>query len=376
MTTSSIEVEHLRIVPLAIRQYISREQLWASPYDSQKTARILNRAMAAAIEHGLDLSAVFWATQSKDKQLHYCAAYHGVVSLDSTCFCAKCGHWIPVDDMPDHLAVPQMRRAATVHPANLWKIPDATDTCLSMKRLPHAHVREQNGRLAAIRLEDWPEVCRQCHLLVMHSCMSIHKQNRIYCTHASLTKVFSPGVGALNRFSWYPGNPLLHLHKVEKLQLVALSALHSSEIREMRIALIPLLVATGLLSHGIDCHPIDITLAFLMPSPKGALWSLLKLVFHSSCANAAVWVYKRFVRNNMMRFESNLFGEICQEPPNLIHLEDILLPHEIPVPADDFENRNGSENNPLPSQSSASTARTPFFSAGTVAALEAGFNAN
>jgi hypothetical protein len=40
----------------------------------------------------------------------------------------------------------------------------------------------------------------------------------------------------LNRFSWYPGNPLLHLHKVEKLHLLALFALHSSEIKEMRVA--------------------------------------------------------------------------------------------------------------------------------------------
>ena len=376
MATNSIEVERLRIVPLAIRQYIAREQLWASSFDSQKTTRSLNRAMAAAIRHGLDLSAVFWATQSKDKQLHYCAAYHGVMSLDSTCFCAKCGHWIPVDDMPDHLAIPQMRRAATVHPANLWKIPDATDTCLSMKRLPHAHVRDQNGRLAAIRLEDWPEVCRQCHLLVMHSCMSIHKQNRIYCTHASLTKVFSPGVGALNRFSWYPGNPLLHLHKVEKLHLFAISALHSSEIKEMRVALIPLLVSTGLFSCGIDSHPIDITLAFLMTPPTGTLWSLMMLALHNSSANAAVWVYKHYIRNNLRRFESKLFGGIGHEPSNMFPLEDVLLPHEIPVPTDDFENDNGTASNPLPGQSSSNPGRTLFFSAGTVTALEAGFNAN
>jgi hypothetical protein len=376
MATNSIEVGHLRIVPLAIRQYIAREQLWASSFDSQKTTQNLNCAMAAAIEYGLDISAVFWATQPKDKQLHYCAAYHGVESLDSTCFCAKCGHWIPVDDMPDHLAVLQMKRAATVHPASLWMIPDATDICLSMKRLPHAHIRDQNGRLAMIRQEDWPEICRQCHLLVMHTCMSIHKQNRLFCTHACLTKVFSPGVGALNRFSWYPGNPLLHLHKVEKLHLFALYALHSSEIKEMRAALIPLLVATGLSSYGIDCHPIDITLAFLMASPTGALWSLLTLVLNKSSAYAAVWVYKRFIRNNMQRFESNLFGEVRQEPSSSFPLGDILLPHEVPVPKDDYENEDGTENSPLPGQSSAYPDRTPFFSAGTVTALEAGFNAN
>jgi hypothetical protein len=269
-----------------------------------------------------------------------------------------------------------MKRAATVHPADLWKINDTTDICLTMKRLPHAHIRDQNGRLALIRQEDWPEICRQCHLLVMHSCMSIHKQNRIYCTHASLTKIFSPGVCALNRFSWYPGNPRLHLHKVEKLHLLALLALHSSEIKEMRAALMPLLVSTGLFLCGIDSHPINITLTFLMAPPTGTLWSLMMLALHNSSANAAVWVYKHYIRNNLRRFESNLFGGIRHEPSNMFPLEEVLLPHEIPVPTDDFENENGTASNPLPGRSNADLGRTPFFSAGTVTALEAGFNAN
>ena len=69
MSANPIEVGQLRIITLAIRQYIAREQLWASSYDSQKTTLELLRAMAAMIEYGLDLSAVFWASQSKDKQL-------------------------------------------------------------------------------------------------------------------------------------------------------------------------------------------------------------------------------------------------------------------------------------------------------------------
>jgi hypothetical protein len=206
--------------------------------------------------------------------------------------------------------------------------------------------------------------------------MAIHKQNRIFCTHASLTKVFSPGVGSLNRFSWYPGNPLLQLFKVEKLHLFALSALHSSEINELRAALIPLLVATGLFSYGIDCHPIDITLAFLMATPTGALWSLLMLVLNSSSADAAVWVYKRFIRGSMLRYEGNLFGVASQESTNTIPLWDNSPPHEIPVPTDDFETGDGSGNRPFPGQSSTSMTRTPFFSASTVAALEAGLNAS
>ena len=170
---------------------------------------------------------------------------------------------------------------------------------------------------------------------------------------------------------WYPGNPLLHLHKVEKLHLLALFALHSSEIKEMRVALIPLLVSTGLFSCGIDSHPIDITLAFLMAPPTGTLWPLMMLALHNSSANAAVWVYKHYIRNNMRRFESNLFGGISHEPSNTFPLEDVLHPHEIPVPTDDFENENGTASNSI-----VNSGRTPFFSPGTVTALEAGFNAN
>jgi hypothetical protein len=106
------------------------------------------------------------------------------------------------------------------------------------------------------------------------------------------------------------------------------------------------------------------------------LWSLMMLALHNSSANAAVWVYKHFIRNNMRRFESNLFGGITREPSNTFPLEDVLHPHEIPVPTDDFENESGTASNPLPGQSNASPVRTPFFSAGTVTALEAGFNAN
>jgi hypothetical protein len=374
MAANSIEVEQLRIVPLAIRQYIAREQLWASSYESQRTTLDLNRAMAAAVEYGLDLSAVFWATQSKDKQICYCASYNGVVSLSTTCFCAKCGHWIPIENMPEHLAVPQMKRATTVHPAELWKVPDATDICLAMKRLPHAHIRDQNGRLAVLRQADWPEICQQCHLLVMHSYMSVHKQSRIFCDHACLTKAFSPGVGSLNRFSWYPGNPLLHFHKVEKFQLLALTAYHSAEIKELRTALIPLLVATGLYSFGIDGHPIANILDYLLAPPTSALWTLLSLVLNTSSGNAAIWVYKRSIRNLLLRFESNLFGEVIIEPSNSIPLGELLLPHEVPVPSDDSEDGNAVASDSLPVQPASSSSRTPFFSASTVAALEAGFH--
>ena len=91
MSANSINVEHLRIVPLAFRQYIAREQLWASQFDSQRTTMDLNRAMAAMIEYGMDLSAIFWASQTKDKQLHYCASYGGKTDFSDVCFCAKCG---------------------------------------------------------------------------------------------------------------------------------------------------------------------------------------------------------------------------------------------------------------------------------------------
>jgi hypothetical protein len=333
--------------------------------------------MAAMIEYGLDLSAVFWASQSKDKQLCYCASYHGEVDLNNTCFRAKCGHWVPVDDMPEHLAIPQMKRAAVVHPAELWKIPDATDACLAMKRLPHAHIRDQSGRLAALQQADWPEICPKCHLLVMHSYMPIHKQNRVFCDHACLTKMFSQGIGSLNRFSWYPGNPLLHYHKVEKLHLIAVVALHSSEIREMRDALIPLLVAAGLYSLGIDGHPIANTLDYLMVAPTNALWALLSLVLNTAGGNAAIWVFKRSIRNLILRFESDLFGEVTHEPSCSIPLGELLLPHEVPVPSDGSEEGYEDGLDPLPSQqASSSSERTPFFTTSTVAGLGAGFRSS
>jgi hypothetical protein len=134
--------------------------------------------------------------------------------------------------------------------------------------------------------------------------------------------------------------------------------------------------STGLSSCGIDSHPIDITLAFLMTPPTGTLWSLMMLALHNSSAKAAVWVYKHYIRRNIRRFESNLFGGICHEPPNTFPMGDVLLPHDIPVPTDDSENENGTASSPLHGRSNADPGRTPFFSAGTVTALEAGFNAN
>jgi hypothetical protein len=208
----------------------------------------------------------------------------------------------------------------------------------------------------------------------MHSFMPIHKQNRSFCNHACLTKTFSQGICSLNRFSWYPGNPLLHFHKVEKLHLMAVVALHSSEIREMRDALIPLLVAAGLYSLGIDGHPIANTLDYLMVTPTNAFWALLSLVLNTAGGSAAIWVFKRSIRNFILRFESDLFGDVKFELSNAIPLSDFLLPHEVPVPSDDSEEGNEADVGLPPGQQASSSAeRTPFFTPNTVAALGAGF---
>jgi hypothetical protein len=143
----------------------------------------------------------------------------------------------------------------------------------------------------------------------------------------------------------------------------------------MRAALIPLLVAAGLYSLGIDGHPIANTLAYLMVTPTGALWALLSLVLNTSGGNAAIWVYKRSIRNLLWRYESDLFGEVIHEPSNSIPLGELLLPHEVPVPSDDLEECNMAGHESLAGQqASSSSARTPFFTPSTVAALEAGFH--
>jgi len=369
MSASSINVEQLRVVPLAIRQYISREQLWASQFDTQRTTMELHRALAAMIEYGMDLLAIFWASQTKAKQLHYCASYGGETDYSNMCFCVKCGHWVAITDMPEHLTIPQLLKSGVVHRAELWKIPDAAEVCLALRRLPHSHIRDQSGRLAVLRQADWPEVCPNCHLLVMHSYMPVHSGNRLFCKHAHLTKLFSQGRLLINRFSWYPGHPLLHFYKVGKWEILALSLLHTSEVSAIQSALHPLLVATGLHLRGIEGPPVDTILCFLPVSPAGAMWPFLNHALHTVGGSAAVWVYKRSIWNLLRRFKGNLFGEVNLTSSNSIPLCETPLPHEIPVPADDFEEHITDASQ----LSSSSSTRTPFFTSSTVAALSSGF---
>jgi hypothetical protein len=155
---------------------------------------------------------------------------------------------------------------------------------------------------------------------------------------------------------------------------MAVVALHSSEIREIRDALIPLLVAAGLYSLGIDGHPIANTLDYLMVTPTNAFWALLSLVLNTAGGTAAIWVFKRSIRNFILRFESDLLGDVKFEPSNAIPLSDFLLPHEVPVPSDDSEEGNEADVGlPPGQQASSSSERTLFFTPNTVAALGTGF---
>ena len=342
MSASSIMVEHLRVVPLSIRQYISREQLWASQFDSQRTTMDLNRAMAAMIEYGMDLSAVFWASQTKAKQLHYCASYGGETDFSQMCFCAKCGHWVDTTAMPEHLAIQQLFQTGIVNPAELWKVPDATEICLAMRRLPHSHIRDQSGRLAALRQADWPEICPWCHLLVMHSCMTAHKSSRLFCKHARLTKLLSRGLLMIDRFTWYPGHPLLHFYKVGKWNVLTLVLLHSLEVKAIQAALFPLLIAIGLHIKNVKGPPVDTILCFLLESPFGTRWPFLNYVLNTISGDATMWVYRRSIRELMRRFESNLLVEDNYAPTTSIPLCELPLPHEIPVPEDGIDEGNGT----------------------------------
>ena len=195
-----------------------------------------------------------------------------------------------------------------------------------MRRLPHSHIRDQSGRLAVLRQADWPEVCPNCHLPVMHSYMPVHSGNRLFCKHAHLTKLFSQGKVLINRFSWYPGHPLLHFYKVGKWEILALSILHSSEVSAIQSALFPLLVATGLHLKGIDGPPVDTILCYLRESPAGALWPLLDHLLNTIGGRAAMWVYKRFIRDLLLRFKSNLFGEVNLALSNSIPLCELPPP--------------------------------------------------
>ena len=142
----------------------------------------------------------------------------------------------------------------------------------------------------------------------------------------------------------------------------------------MRNALIPLLVAAGLYSLGIDGHPIANTLDYLMVTPTNAFWALLSLVLNTAGGTAAIWVFKRSIRNFILRFESDLLGDVKFEPPNAFPLSDLLLPHEIPVPSEGSEEGSEADVDLRTGQrASSSTERTPFFTPNTIAALGAGF---
>ena len=204
-------------VPITIRQYISREQLCtgcAQPKTPSFCA--LDKCFAIEVETRLNITSLFWSTQTRMRQQYNCAPILQPIYDEPRYLCVKCGRWDPCDALSSHLPIAEIRQFMRSHPARAWEVLDATSLCLAKMEERYSLEEDQSMRVQALNSEDWPAVCSKCNCVVTSSLLAVHRSNPFFCRHARLTWIVSNGHLARNRFNWYPGHPLVHHFHVGK----------------------------------------------------------------------------------------------------------------------------------------------------------------
>ena len=124
-------------VPVTIKQYVSREQIsLACPIKNTPSFRALERCYAWEVDAGLDLTSLFWSTQTRARQKYFCAPCLRIAPEEHRSLCVKCGRWIIAKQLPLHLPIHEIKLFMIRHPARAEEILDATNQCLTAKKLP------------------------------------------------------------------------------------------------------------------------------------------------------------------------------------------------------------------------------------------------
>ena len=250
-------------LPVTIKQYIAREQLCTGcDQASTPSYRALNHCLRKEIETGINIIPLFWATQTRARQLFYVAPILRPVFDEPRFLCVKCGRWVTSNELPAHLPIREIRQFMVSHPARAWEIVDATADCLAKMEERYSLVEDQSMRVQVMHTEDWPSVCPMCSCVVMSSFLPTHMSDPRYCKHAKLTWLVSNGHLTRNRFNWFPGHPLVHHFYVGKWSTLAVLAAYVPTRNKLRAFFRPALLLCALGRAGIFDHVAELVIDF------------------------------------------------------------------------------------------------------------------
>ena len=278
-----------------------------------KRFQCLNWSLESEAALALDIGGLFWSTQTKLDQLNFWDLSSSTEFPSGTdrLFCGKCGRWIQLADFASHLNTQQLLEARTARDFSGWQIDDSTSLCqkVSATSLSNAEfLLETQYRERCLRSADWPVVCKTCHCVVMKSYLCLHRSSQQYCHQASLAVTIAGGVlsdrQTFSRFSWYPGNPRLHLYRVGKWTVATLLALHTLSRQRMMFwhnVFLPLVLLYSLdFPEAVNVLVLDM----LFEDDRAELSWLSELV-RTSQTEIARFAVRHRVRTHFRRFESD-----------------------------------------------------------------------
>ena len=176
---------------------------------------------------GLDLSSLFWSTQSKHHQLRVrlCEPPNDLdfSNLVEHFLCAKCGTWVPDRFFEQHLPLGELSLLSVASSAVSHMVPDSSYHCRLAFRNHERRAEKNHWFVHHLLKPDWPSFCHKCHCMIMHSALPLHSQSPNFCRHARQACAIMPGFLTIGRFVYYPGHPLAYLYYVGIWPVTALA---------------------------------------------------------------------------------------------------------------------------------------------------------
>ena len=298
-------------VPVTIKQYVSREQIsLACSIQSTPSFRALDYCYVWEVDAGINLTSLFWSTQTRARQKYFCAPCLRIAPEEHRSLCVKCGRWINAEQLPLHLPIEEIKLFMLRHPARAWEVLDATNQCLAAKELPYSIVEDHTLRLKHLEIDDWPTICPMCHCVVMWSFSQQHRSNSAYCVHAQLSWAISSGLLTRNKFNWYPGHPMIHLHYVGKWTTLSWIGLHHKSRLRLLNTFKTFLVLYALASNNCfdSCAATIMEFCEIPVAPTTVDARFLFNAINEGRLNVAWWTLRFQVKQHLLFFQSNVFG--------------------------------------------------------------------
>ena len=295
-------------LPITIRQYIAREQLCTgSDQASTPSFKALNHCLHKEIETGINIIPLFWATQTRARQLFYVAPILRPVFDEPRFLCVKCGRWVTSIELPAHLPTREMKQFMRSHPARAWEIVDATADCLAKMEERYSLVEDQSMRVQVMHTEDWPAVCPMCSCVVMSSFLPTHMSDPRYCEHAKLTWLISTGHLTRSRYNWFPGHPLVHHFFVGKWNTLAVLAVCIPVRNKLRAFYRPALLLCALGQNGLFDQVADSVMDFcgFNIARLHGDFRLIHAFINDGCVSVAWTFYRLMLKSHVRMLKTN-----------------------------------------------------------------------